>query len=63
LDGQHYWSVSTILSENQKERLVDVFFDPFEGQLQACLFRKKHGTRSKTHKPQMEVAGRLEHKI
>ncbi|HEY2390762.1 MAG TPA: hypothetical protein VGK22_06285 [Candidatus Angelobacter sp.] len=46
-----YWSVSTILLHNPKERLV-MYFDPFEGQLQS-LFVSQGSTvlDPKTHKP------------
>jgi hypothetical protein len=46
-----YWSVSTILLRNPKERLV-MYFDPFEGQLQS-LFVSQGNTilDPKTHKP------------
>jgi hypothetical protein len=46
-----YWSVSTILLHNSKERLV-MYFDPFEGQLQSLFISQ--GTTvldPKTHKP------------
>jgi hypothetical protein len=46
-----YWSVSTILLRNRKERLV-MYFDPFEGQLQS-LYVSQGSTvlDPKTHKP------------
>ena len=46
-----YWSVSTILLRNPKERVV-MYFEPFEGQLQS-LFVSQGSTvlDPKTHKP------------
>jgi hypothetical protein len=46
-----YWSVSTILLQNRRERLV-MYFEPFEGQLQS-LYVSQGSTilDPKTHKP------------
>jgi hypothetical protein len=46
-----YWSVSTILLRNPKERLV-MYFEPFEGQLQALVVSQGSTVLDpKTHKP------------
>jgi hypothetical protein len=46
-----YWSVSTILLRNRKERLV-MYFDPFEGQLQSLYVSQGNTILDpKTHKP------------
>jgi hypothetical protein len=46
-----YWSVSTILLRNRKERLV-MYFEPFEGQLQSLLVSQGSTILDpKTHKP------------
>lgn len=46
-----YWSVSTILLHNSKERLV-MYFDPFEGQLQSLFVSQGRTVLDpKTHKP------------